>query len=407
MLEPTASRTDHRNLTRYLDEAGHYDLFDADTERERAREVCEARREWGLAVLSLPSVLEDVLSLLFPTPEEPGAAVVAVREALAALRAEPTPERAADLRTATDALVVHLHRVDPGNTGFLRVGDAVRTWRHRSSSVLATSLDAARRTDAQRWAARVSETQARYVALRNRFLCSNLRLVVTLARRYGRTRMPLPDRVQEGNLGLIKAIERFDPERNIRFSTYAAWWIRHAVMRAVVDRGRVVRVPAHLHAVASKLRRARPELQEQLGREPTLPELATYVGVPTAKAKLALSALEFHTVAMSEPVSGSNVTLAEVLADERRAEDPDRVDDSFDAPLALDALDALDGVSRHIVRRRFGLEGEEVATLQELGHEFGLSRERIRQLQNRALSALHDLVESGEVTSIGLASAAA
>jgi RNA polymerase primary sigma factor len=243
-----------------------------------------------------------------------------------------------------------------------------------------------------------------YLRSRNRFICTNLRLVVSVAKRYGRHHMPLADRVQEGNLGLLKAVERFDPERGVRFSTYAAWWIRHAVMRALVKHGRTVRIPAHVHALFTKVRQARACLRAKLGRPPALEEIAAWLEVTPDKVRGAIEAMEFRAVGFHESASANeDTTVADRLRDERQDGWSDRVGDRIDARLADGAVDSLDKMAFDIVVHRFGLRRAERETLRGLGERYELSRERIRQLQNRALKRLREAVEHSPVTSLSLA----
>jgi RNA polymerase sigma factor (sigma-70 family) len=223
-------------------------------------------------------------------------------------------------------------------------------------------------------------------AARERFIAANLRLVVSIAKRYQTHAMPLQDVIQEGNLGLMRAVEKFEPERGFKFSTYATWWIRQAITRAIADKGRTIRVPAHVSEALSSMARTSITLQRQLGREPTIMELADATGLrPDRVADYQVAVHE--TVSMSAPL-GDEGELADLLAD------PD-VETPFDAAATTLEREALEGVlallserERAVLRMRFGLDGAMPRTLEDVGREFALTRERIRQIEAKALTKL-------------------
>ncbi len=233
---------------------------------------------------------------------------------------------------------------------------------------------------------------------KNKFVQANLRLVVTLARRFDHGLMPLQDLVQEGNLGLMKAVDRFDGRRGYRFSTYATWWIRHAINRALANKGRTVRLPAHVSADLQRLRRATREIEAQTGDRPSIEVLAKTTGLSlTRTRKLSKLTLD-STVSLDAPTSSSGDDSRGLL---------DRIEDSSVPEIAsvlehealsehlYDALVDLHPIELDILRGRFGIDGGETntgnfepMTLRQLGERHSLSRERIRQLQERALGKL-------------------
>ena len=231
--------------------------------------------------------------------------------------------------------------------------------------------------------------ERRIAIIHDQFVRANLRLVVKIAAQYHQGRMPLSDLVQEGNLGLMTAIERFDPARGVRFCSYAAWWIRHRLSRAKANHGRAVRVPTHLAQTAGKLARQRRAFEAVEQRAPSLEELATRVGVAPHRARIALEATAAY-LSLETPVDESDGrTLGDLLADERAGADEQMAAERRRADVAR-AIAALPPLEAEIVRRRFTFDGEEAPTLRELGREHALSRERIRQLQNRALGRLRE-----------------
>ncbi|MFV8751007.1 sigma-70 family RNA polymerase sigma factor [Nannocystaceae bacterium ST9] len=233
--------------------------------------------------------------------------------------------------------------------------------------------------------------QARVRRLVHQFARANLRLVVSLARRLALGRLPLQDLIQEGNLGLLKAIDRFDHRRGFRFSTYAAWWIRHAISRAIYNKARQVRLPVHVHDVQQKIARTRRNYEVSRGREPTLDELALETGVPAAKLDK-IVALELGPIlSLDAPVSRADERTGVDLLEDEDGPLPgfpleaEEIAEGLEAALAV-----LKPMEADILRRRFGLAGSKQETLREIGDRYALSRERIRQLQERAVGRIRE-----------------
>jgi RNA polymerase primary sigma factor len=241
------------------------------------------------------------------------------------------------------------------------------------------------------WLRRVHAANRAAADARNEFVKANLRLVVSIARRFNHGRMALADLIQEGNLGLMKAVERYDYRRGFRFSTYASWWIRHAISRALADKGREVRLPVHMIDAQHRLTKARRQLTGQLGRQPTSEELAAATQMPVDKIEKMRAWLLEQSVSIDKPVGDDEGrVLGEVL------EDPDREEVSPTGDLEWEALTSevrdllreLRPIEADILRQRFGLGTEQELTLKEIGDKYNLSRERIRQLQEQALSKM-------------------
>jgi RNA polymerase nonessential primary-like sigma factor len=242
--------------------------------------------------------------------------------------------------------------------------------------------------DELRLAARVRAGDAE---ARHQMIEANLRLVVAVARGYVGRGVALLDLIEEGNLGLMRAVEKFDPDRRLRFSTYAVWWIRQAVQHALMHQSRTVRVPVHVLRELAQVLRARRQLLMRLARPPTIEELAQAIGKPAA-AVAELFCVTEHISSLDAPRSETD---DRVLLEQMVAEDTAMLGPSEDAPASrIDALIAeLPPRQRHVLERRYGLNDHGVQTLAEIAAEFGLTRERVRQIQSQALGRLRHLVE--------------
>jgi RNA polymerase primary sigma factor len=224
---------------------------------------------------------------------------------------------------------------------------------------------------------------------RQKLIEKNLRLVISVAKKYRGYGLPFEDLIQEGNLGLMKAVEKFDPERGFRFSTYATWWIRQAVGRAVADKGRTIRVPVHMGDKMRKMARTYNELSAEMGREPTDEEVAKGIGWAVEDVRGVKGAM-LDATSLDKPLgSGEDASeLGRLVEDEQASDTPEAVVREMERSWLGEAIGRLPERHRRVLVRRYGLDEQEAATLLQLAEELGVSKERVRQLQREAESML-------------------
>ncbi len=225
-------------------------------------------------------------------------------------------------------------------------------------------------------------------AARDRMIRANLRLVVNIARGYVGKGLALQDLIEEGNLGLLRAVEGFDPSIGTRFSTYASYWIKQSIKRALVNTAKPIRIPAYMMELLCKWRRASAELQEALGRPATFEEIGRHLELPKKKMAIVKKAIKVYNLVPQSDQPEGGWSLGEMLMDERTRPPDVEMVEADNLRLVLDRLDAMDAREATVLRMRFGLNDMPARTLKEIGESLGLTRERVRQIENEALGKL-------------------
>ena len=231
------------------------------------------------------------------------------------------------------------------------------------------------------------------VRARDRMVRANLRLVVNVARGYTGKGLPLQDLIEEGNLGLLRAVEGFDPTMGTRFSTYASYWIKQSIKRALINSAKTIRIPAYMVELLSKWRRASARLTEELGRSPTHDEVARVLGLPKKKLPIIKKAIHIYNSTPQTDQADSGWSLGEMVEDERLKNPEDVMLERDSLQHVMRMLGSMDTREAAVLRMRFGLNDSEPHTLKEIGESLGLTRERVRQIETEALGKLHESLQ--------------
>ncbi|HEX6255890.1 MAG TPA: RNA polymerase sigma factor [Euzebyales bacterium] len=293
--------------------------------------------------------------------------------------------RSLDSGSANDATRSYLNMI--GRVRLLRADEEVDLSKRVEAGLEAEGLLAAGDASPERTAnLRLIARQGR--TAKKRLVEANLRLVVSIAKRYQHRGMHLLDLVQEGNLGLIRAVEKFDHRRGYRFSTYAMWWIRQAISRALADQARTIRVPAHVRDAMNRLFSAQRTMVQDLGREPTEAELAAELGIDVERVR-EIQALSQEPVSLEAPLrQEEDASLGDFIPDDDAVMPVDAVSGTMLKEQLENVLHELTDREQEVIRLRFGMNGERPSTLEEVGQAFGVTRERVRQIELKTLAKL-------------------
>ncbi len=393
----TSEAAGEPSLGAYMRDVSRYPLMTPQQERERAEEIVALRHAYWRQLMAYPPYVEAIAALARAelTAElgaeradpELDSACLQVMSAAVAVRERDRKGTRDALDQAVRELAERLGARDQECVLADRVAaDVLLLGSGASGASLAVHPPRRGSRPYAEYLAGVHESVTALRAARNRFARANLRLVVRMANRLRGSGLSLTDLIQEGNIGLLKAVDRFEPARGFRFSTYASWWIRHTMRRAMVNRGRIVRVPQHLHTLAQKLSKTRRRLRGELGRNPYDTELAEAVGSTVDKVVAATRALANQPISLDARVSSDDPrSVADLLSVPEDQTPAERLDSQRAEEQMRAALLDLAPMERDILRQRFGLDGGEPRTLAEIGEQYSLSRERIRQLQVIAL----------------------
>ena len=399
VARPVRAPDSDDHLAAYFRQLAEHELLSPEDERELSQGIEDTEILTWERVLSRPEIVNHILALIEPNLEQPvkfPKLATALEHMLVTKKARKEPKLVKKLAAAAKESAVQLRTLDLDRVHIDAVVRELDRARHAANAGEITWWDDAAAKDAAQYLDDVRQAHRDAANLRDEFVRANLRLVVTMARRYDRGGMPLADLIQEGNLGLMHAVSRFDYRRGLRFSTYACWWIRHAIGRALADKARAVRIPVHMLEAQQQLEKVRQALVGELGRPPTPQELAKAARVPLAKLN------QMHRYIMGQPMSldrpvhdDDDRSFGDTMADpdsEEHSPEDDMTTETLTGQVKR-LLHHLSPIEADVLTKRFGLGDDEERTFREIGDQYHLSRERIRQIQNSALDKLKRALE--------------
>jgi len=384
----------------YFREMAGLDVMSAEEELRVATQIADLRRAYWGALLAYPPFVQPIVALLAArhgSEDLPRSELDAVQTGARDLRDHETQATRSAFAAACQALVERASEVDLDGVVSDLVYADLEALAAGKRDGLNMQVNPPRRGSKpfEVYVQRVKQARQALRDAKDAFVKANLRLVVSVAYRYNRGKLPLQDLIQEGNIGLLKAVDRFDHRKGFRFSTYGSWWIRHAISRAIADKGLEVRLPVHMLDAQQKLSRARREFESLHGREPQLDELARHTGLASEKIERMGTVNFAQAISLDRPASDDDDRrLVDSLADDRTAAPGERLEAEALNEQLRDLITKLPPIEADVLRKRFGLDdsGHEL-TLRQIGEQYSLSRERIRQLQERALGKIRDQLE--------------
>jgi RNA polymerase primary sigma factor len=388
-------------LAMYFRDMAELDVLRPEQEFETARQIEEMELELWRTLLGFASGADWIADTIEKAVGKPMAEVKSYRAAAEKARHKASIPTRSRFEKAGSELALKLRTIDIDRI-FLdaslaeiqRVGRATEGLPFEGHVPFATSTKVFKA-----YVRTVRQKAHALKAAKNEFVKANLRLVVSIARRFNHGRLPLADLIQEGNIGLMKAVERYDYRRGFRFSTYASWWIRHAISRALADKGRAVRLPVHMIDAYHRIAKSQRELQSKLERPPSTQEIAAATGIEAEKLEKMKTFLSETPVSLDRPISDEDGRrLIDVLVDPNEGPGvPDQMVSTETQSEMLKLLSGLKPIEADILRKRFGLLNDRERTLKEIGDEYSLSRERVRQLQEQALGKMRRAMAKREM----------
>jgi RNA polymerase primary sigma factor len=390
--ENAAPDDKHSFLAMYFREMSELDVLRPEEEFQAARHIEGLEiRIWEELLAYAPAV-DYVLKLVESCMDNSLAEFRTLRRAAGVSRRSPTRANQTKLERASTRAAAAIRALDTDRQYLDAVmADLDRVKRQVPGRIVARLPFQVRSRAFRDYLGRVNAADRTAAMARNDFVKANLRLVVSIARRFNHGRMALADLIQEGNIGLMKAVERYDYRRGFRFSTYASWWIRHAISRALADKGREVRLPVHMIDAYHRISKAKRELGVKLGRQPSADELELATDIPAGKIEKMRTYLVDQSFSLDRPVNEDDGRhFIEFLQDPEFEEGhpADRLSMQAMSREVRDLLRDLKPIEADILRQRFGLADDRELTLKEIGEKYNLSRERIRQLQEQALGKM-------------------
>lgn len=387
----------------YFREMSSLTVMTPEEELATATRIASLRLSYWNALLSYPPFIDGIITLIeknLSVDDMPTTELMAMRRASRNLRDRETSNHKQEYDEYRLTLVHKMVELDVDGIISDMIAADLETIDagHRQGLNMTVTLPRQGSRPFQIYVQKARSTGAALRSAKNAFVKANLRLVVSIARRFNHGRMPLQDLIQEGNIGLMKAVDRFDYRKGFRFSTYGSWWIRHAISRAIADKGRAVRLPVHMIDAYHKLTKAKRELELLHGRDPSTSELAEHTGLTVSKIERMGSLLLDQAISLDRAVSDED---GRKIVDFLEDQDSEAPGESLEAKAISEqvrqVIMSLRPIEADILRKRFGLEEDNELTLKEIGEQYSLSRERIRQLQEQALGKIRRELKRREV----------